>query len=469
METGEVFNETEYLMGLDAIYGVYSEEGYVYARVDPVQTREDDRVHVNIVVDSGIQARIGRIEVAGNYFTREKVVRRDLVVRPGDVFRRSALMRSQREVFSLGFFEDVQLQPMQGTKEGEMDLLFTVKERQTGQAMMGAGYSNQYGMTGSLQLAKQNFRGTGQTIDVMWEFGRLGQFRIGFTEPWLLDTPTSLGVQLYHTRRRRQGDAFAEKAQGASVNVGRPFPWLDYTRIYSRTRLEKWEIEAYSNASETIKALAGEGTTLSLQLMLSRRSTDSPFFPTLGSISTLSYEVAGVWRESEYGKLFQPYSKVELGTQWFRKALGPFVLAVSWKGGLVKGHSESGEVPIYEKYRLGGTGRDGLRGYSDFEIVPEGNQRDTGGKVMTMLKTELKFPIGGPQFFGLFFLDAGNTWNSLAEAQPSTMKRGAGFGIRFEAPMIGIIGLDYGYGFDRDRIYGGPGWEWHFQLGAMSF
>ncbi|MCK4547939.1 MAG: outer membrane protein assembly factor BamA [Candidatus Eisenbacteria sp.] len=469
LETGEVLDRTAYRMGLDAIYGAYSEAGYVYCRVVPAEERDGNRVDLDIQIDQGVQAHIGRIEISGNYFTREKVVRRDLVVRPGDVFRRSALMRSQREVFSLGFFEDVQLTPMAGSGEGEMDLLFTVEERQTGQAMMGAGYSNQYGMTGSVQLAKQNFRGTGQTIDIMWEFGRLGQFRIGFNEPWLFDTPTSLGVQLYHTRRRRRGDAFAEEAAGASINIGRPFPWLDYTRIYGRTRLEQWDIQAFSDASATVKALAGTGKTASVRLMLIRNSTDSPFFPTLGSISTLGYEVAGVWRQSEGGSLFQPYSKVELGMQWFKSVVGPFVLAVQSRSGFLRGHSALEEVPIYEKFRLGGTMRDGLRGYSDFEIVPEGNQRDNGGKVMTILKTELKFPIGGPQFFGLFFLDAGNTWNCVAEAQPSTLKKGAGFGVRFEAPMIGTIGLDYGYGFDKDEMFGGPGWEWHFQLGAVQF
>ena len=469
LRPGDIFDETALMMGLDAIYGAYSEEGYVYCRVDPERVREGKRESINIRIDEGVRAYIGRIEIAGNYFTREKVVRRGLIVRPGDVFKRSALMRSQREVFSLGFFDDVQLAPMPGDAEGEMDLVFTVQERQTGQAMMGAGYSNQYGMTGSLQLAKQNFRGTGQTINVTWEFGNLGQFRIGFTEPWLFDTPTSLGLDLYHTRRRRQGDAFAEEAAGASVSVGRPFPWLDYTRIYSRTRFEEWGIEAFAEASETVLALAGDGTTVSERFTLIRNSTDSPFFPTVGSISQLSYEIAGVWRNSDAGRLWQPYSKVELSTQWFVRAFGPFVLAVQSRAGFLKGHSAAGEVPIYEKFRLGGTGREGLRGYSDFEIVPEGNQWDDGGKVMTMLKSELKFPIGGPQFFGLFFFDAGNTWNSLAQAQPNTLKRGAGFGLRFEAPMIGIIGLDYGYGFDKDEEFGGPGWEWHFQLGAMSF
>lgn len=469
LEKGAVFDEAAYGRGLDDVYAAYSEEGYVYCRIEPNRTRNGDRVDVDVQIREGVQARIGEIKIAGNLSTREKVIRRDLIVRPGEVFKRSALMRSQREVFSLGFFEDVQLTPLPGGREGEMDLLFVVKERQTGQAMMGAGYSNQYGMTGSLQLAKTNFRGTGQTIDVMWEFGRLGQFRVGFTEPWLFDTPTSLGLQVYHTRRRRQGDAFAERAVGGSVSIGRPFPWLDYARIYSRLRVEEWEIEAFSNASPTVRALAGTGTTTSLRLSLIRNSTDSPFFPTVGSISSVSYEIAGVWRESESGSLFQPYSKTLLSTQWFARALGPFVLAVQSREGFLKGHSESGEVPIYEKFRLGGTGLEGLRGYSDFEIVPEGNQRDDGGKVMTILKTELKFPIGGPQFFGLFFFDAGNTWNTLAAAQPMTLKRGAGFGIRFQAPMIGMIGLDYGYGYDRDKAFGGPGWEWHFQLGAMSF
>jgi outer membrane protein insertion porin family len=204
-------------------------------------------------------------------------------------------------------------------------------------------------------------------------------------------------------------------------------------------------------------------------MTLIRNSTDSPFFPTVGSISSASYEIAGVWRDSDSGALFQPYSKFMVGSQWFTKAFGPFVLAVQSRMGILKGHSAGGEVPIYEKFRLGGTMREGLRGYSDFELVPEGNQRDDGGRVMAILTSELKFPIGGPQFFGLFFFDSGNTWNSLAEAQPTTLKRGAGFGIRFQAPMIGVIGLDYGYGFDRDEAYGGPAWEWHFQLGAVQF
>ena len=419
---------------------------------------------VDFQVEEGEPAHVGKITITGNMGTKEKVIRRELFLVPGDLFRRSALVRSHREIYSLGFFDDVQVKTNVSGSGPDIDLTFDVKERQTGQFLAGASYSGEFGLIGSFEMSKTNFRGTGQSVSLKWEFGRLGQIDLSFTEPWFRGTPTSVGFDLFNTRLDR--DSYIERNRGAAIRVGRPLPWLDYTRAYLRYKWESWKVTAddlvtSADLAQTLR-YTGEGTASSIQTTFQRNSTDDPFFPTSGSMTRLVSEFSGGLLAGNTG-----FQKHVLDEQFFLPSWRSTAISLAMRVGVISPYRK-GQIPLFERFRLGGVGPNGIRGYPDLDVVPRGNDSVEGGRAMFITRAEYRFPITGHQLSGLTFLDVGNVWNKASEAQPSGLKRGAGLGFRVEIPGVGTLGFDYGYGFDRGPELGGPGWELHFNIGSAS-
>ncbi len=461
IEPGEAYSEKELQEGLGNVYSLFAEEGYIYANMQPEKTKRDGAIDVAISVVDGPPARVNKILIAGNRKTKERVIRRELVIYPGDVFRRSAILRSQREVYQLGFFEDVQLrdEPVRGTND--INLTFEVVEKSTGEATMGAGFSSQSGATGFLRLGESNFSGNGQRASILWEFGGLSQIEVSFTEPWLFGTRTTAGADLAIVRRNL--DTFFDHRRGGGVRLGRPIPWLDYSRIDWGYRLEQREIEARSGASQAVIDAEGKDLSSSMRISFTRSSTDRPIHPTTGSVAILRSELAG----GPLGGDIE-FHQHEIESRWFFPSWWRFVLGLRGRVGVIEGLDDPDDVPLYERYRLGGTGQYGLRGYGDRDVVPTGNAVDVGGRSMVVFTAEYKFPVV-ESIYGLVFLDAGNTWNSFSEVRLGELKRGAGFGVRFEIPLLGQLGFDLGYGFDDVDRFGRTrrGWEPHFQLGSL--
>ena len=215
---------------------------------------------------------MNKIVIEGNETTLEKVIRREMVIRPGDILRRSMIERSHREIFNLGYFEDVQIGSQVANEIGDIDLVFRIKERQTGIGNVGAGYSEEFGLTGFLEFSHNNVGwynkfpylglGKGQSINLRWEFGKLTQIDLSFRDPWFRDKPILVGFDLYDTKR--EYDTYTDKRDGFGVVVGRRLPYIDYSKVYWRYRLERREIEPDENkASDLVKSQAGKRTTSS--------------------------------------------------------------------------------------------------------------------------------------------------------------------------------------------------------------
>jgi outer membrane protein insertion porin family len=459
---GQPFNTVHYDETLSNLYSLFHEQGYIYARIDGERSPGDDRVvDVDYHIVENEPARIHRILIEGNTRTRDRVIRRELRAAPGDVFKRSRILRSQREVFQLGFFNDIQLDSrVADPGTGDIDLILKVEERQTGQASLGAGINSEAGLTGFLQLSQNNFRGKGQAVSVRAEFGRFRLFELSYTEPWLFGTPTSAGIDIFDTRRRY--NEYTEKRRGTSLRLGRPFPWLDYTHVYWRYSLAEYRIEAEPGYEEEIGVI--DPTTISsTTLTLSRNSVDSPFFPTRGSATQVSHEFGGGILGGE-----EHYYLGIMNTKFYLRTVGKFVWSLGGRVGILHGMRGGDAVPFWKRFRLGGIGANGLRGYDDYRIVPDPKLPSTGGRSMLILHSELRYPIV-QAVQALAFFDVGNTWASPGETDLTDLRRGAGFGVRVDVPMVGQLGFDYGYGFDRTEREGGPGWEFHFQIGGMSF
>ncbi len=473
---GAVFSEGEYQRMLTGLHSLYYDSGHIFATIEPVREIRDQTVHITLRFREGPAAHIRDINIVDNQKTYDRVILRELRIFPGDVFSQSRIMRTQRDIFQLGYFEDVQ-PDTRLAGEQDVDLIFRVKEKQTGQFSFGMAYSAQTSVTGFVQIAENNFRGKGQTVQLAWQFGsRRRYLDLGFTEPWFRGTPTLVGADIFDRYQYNYDDFYESRVRGFTVRLGRRLPGASYSRVglryeLSNTRLSNFsssyvryldELEQQLGTSELpferLDRVDWPRTKSALTLSLGRNSTDSPFFPTMGSRTDYSIELSGGPLGGEID-----YTKHLLRLSNFQRLPGGFALNVRSYFGLIHGLENPDQVPDYEKFRLGGNRFYALRGYSDLEVVPRGNPSFIGGRFYLTLTTELLYPLT-KAIHALAFLDQGDTWNSLGGADFTNLRKGAGLGLRVEVPLMGTIGFDYGYGFDRA---GGPGWEPHFNFGTF--
>ena len=491
-----VYDHSQVQKALTAAYSEYAEHGYLYLGIEPVETVRDsqDIVDVTFQITEQRPSNVRYVNIKGNRGTREKVIRREISIHEGDRFRRSALVRTQGDLMRLGFFENVDLdfQPAEST---DVDITLKVKEKNVGTASAGAGYAGETGLTGFVEVGHNNVLGNGQSLSLHLERGaRRSQYNLSFTEPWFRDTPTLLGVGAYS--QNQAYSYYDEKRVGGSVRIGRPLPWPDFSRISVGYRLENVTV----NPREGVTTLTPEDSlvlsgihygvpqlTSTFELSFSRNSTDNPFYPTRGTRFQFDNQSAGAILGGQIH-----FHKHRLEQRIYLPSIVRRVTTMMRaRVGLVGEYSGyGGTVPPYETFRLGGgMTPDPLRGYDDYMVVPDKyirrviTFRDTtpnvglrdsttyttvrfpGGRFATTFTLEQQFAIAHP-LHGVLFVDAGNVWDKLSEYRPLDLKIGAGVGLRVEVPLLGNIGFDYGYGFNRDDH---PRWVGHFLLGQALF
>jgi len=468
-KSGTVYNEAQLQKTLENVYELYQEQGYLFLSIDPRMTDRDSIVDVDFQVNEGSRSRVVDLAIVGNTNTRENVIRREAKVFPGDVFRRSSLMRTQRDIFGLGYFQDVNVAYEPSGDSVDVALTLKVQEKQTGTASAGFGFSSQAGLTGFVELGHNNLFGRGQSVNIRIERGnKRNDLALSFTEPWFKDTPLSVGVSIFNTNRSL--DFYDRHDVGFGIQVGRPLRWPDYTRgsiAYDLrdVSLGHFDLPRRGEPSDlqSLREADYPRRVSSVTLGFIRTSTDNPFYPNHGSRVSWTNQFAG----GPLGGVEQYYREI-FENRTFTRLKGRFVLMLREKTGFLAGSS----VPDYERFRLGGTTADYLRGYPDYYVVPRENvardsvsqtviSRYPGGKAMLILTSELQFLIAEP-LHALFFFEGGNTWNSGQDLDLGDLRKSIGFGVRLEIPALGRVGLDMGYGFDRDD---GPRWEPHFQLG----
>ncbi len=483
---GPQYSKARIQKAVSGAYGEYAEQGYLYVGVEArEEVVRDSVVDVTFGVTEGAPSHVRRISITGNKGTREKVIRREINIREGDRFRRSALMRSQSDVMRLSIFNEV-IPDFTPAESSDVDLVFRVTEKQVGTAAAGAGYTNEAGLTGFLEIGHNNVLGNGQQLSLHLERGgRREDYRLSFTEPWFHDSPTLLGFSVYNTFRIL--DEFDQKRRGLSGRIGRPLPWPDYSRGSVSYTFEGLR---FTNVRTGIQLggirVGREELTSTLETNFLRNSSDNPFYPTKGTRLTANDEFTGgpfggdlnYHRHRYEGRAYLPSLHKRITTM-MRVRVGT-VNGYPWKHGI---------VPDYSRFRLGGGNTpDPLRGYDDYQVVPpkfsrfdttyfdvdRNDGKDTtrvtrirypGGRYLAMFTLEQQFPIAHP-LHGVLFFDAGNVWDLRREIRPLDLNVGAGLGFRMEIPLLGNIGFDYGYGFHRDDK---PRWTGHFMLGNVNF
>lgn len=456
----------------------YYEKGYLDTRVVPQETIRGDSIDVSFQIFEGQPWTIRKVDIAGNTKTHEKVIRREIELRPGDIYQQNLVQESQRRIFLLNFFKDVQIQPEYSPVEDErlVDLTFNVEERPTGQASMGAGYSDRDKLVGQIGLRIPNFRGMGQNLDFSWEFGtRREQFLVGFTEPWLFDTPTSLTVRIY-TMKSQYYEFYDFERNSINIRVGRRLKKPAYSSLSFGYRLES---ESYSDFGENFdRSLLDnplyarryeERLTSGFELVYSRDTRDQAQFPTKGTLFTYTPEIASSIVAGDVD-----FHKHEVGFNYYRPSWWKFVWSLETKVAVIDGFTAEDDLnlSIWERFSPGGVDYwDGqVRGYPDRSLGPRISNVNIGGRSMIIANLEYRFPIAEQQVYGILFADAGNAWESVSDLNPLKLRRSLGFGFRVQTPMLGMIGFDFGYGFDRKKVDGIPaGWNTHFQFGPQFF
>ncbi len=463
MVRGQIFNDSQFAMIRDNVSAMYADRGYIYSTVSPVKRVNGDVIDVRFEITEGKAAHVREINITGNSKTYEEIIRRQLVLMPGDVFLRARLIRSLREVFNLGFFAGPpQVIPGRPDEEGDIDITLRVEEKPAGQFRLGAGFSQLNRVSGFIGVQEPNFLGRGLRIGFDWEFSKFRQnINVSLTEPWFMGTPTEVSFNVYNRIQQQvQQQFFSDKRKGISVRVGRPFPWFDYTSVFTRYSYEEVELSNFADGYfGPLRFTAWPQRTSSVGLTLLRNSTDSPFHPTVGTRTVFN----GRWTGGPLGGDID-FQKYEIDFSWYEPLFWRFVLQIRNQFGIMDGYQNASQVPDFEKYRLGGNRRWGLRGYDFYEVVPKGNAQFIGGRFMQISTLEVSFPIAPPTVYGLMFAEGGNTWNSFQESTLFELRKGVGVGVRIELPMLGTVGLDYGYGIDR---IGGAAWEPHITFGGM--
>jgi len=467
----------------------YYERGYLDTEIIPHEIIHGDSIDVAFQIFEGEPWRIRRIDFAGNVKTREKVLRREIALMPGDVFKQSQLEESQRRLFMLGYFKDVQVNEQTSPFGDEkfIDLNFVVEEQRTGAASMGAGYSDRDKLVGQLGLQIPNFRGLGQNLDFSWEFGtRREQFLFGFTEPWLLDTPTSLSFRVYKLNQQYL-NSFDFKRNSVSLRVGRRLQKPSNTTVSLGYELRDERYADFSSGYDQTDASFSPRTTSSFELTARRDTRDLPDFPTSGSVLSYSPELASSFIAGD-----TDFHRHEVIANYYRPSWWKFVIALETKFALIDGFSKFDDenISFWDKFTPGGIDWwDGqVRGYPDaslgprFSAVTDSSGKDTGklaedvlgtnigGRSMMTINLEYRFPITERQVIGLAFFDAGNAWAGVGDFNPTDLRKSIGVGFRVLTPMLGMIGFDFAYGFDRRKVDGQrPGISTHFQFGPRFF
>ncbi len=506
------------------ISSLYMDQGYLFFQVNPVEKNiNNDTIDIDIFVYEGKQATNNKITVVGNTKTNDHVILREIRTKPGELFNRSDIIRTQRELAQLGYFDPqaMGVNPKPNPADGTVDIEYKVAEKPSDQIELSGGWGGGQ-FVGSLGLRFTNFSsknllkkeswnpipaGDGQTLSLRGSANLFFQsLSFTFSEPWFGGKrPTNFSFNAYYSLQKlRQGKRSDPETPifdvlGTSVGLGTRLKVPDdYFTLYGEIGYEYYTLRNYNFVEDFQNGFANN---LSAKVVLSRNSLDgTPIYPTGGSNISLTLKATAPysWFDGidDYSGLtnqekfkWVEYNKIKFVTNWYTpltKGKNKMVLHTSAGFGLLNSWSREKGVSPFERFYYGGSGLTGfrlagreyiaLRGYGDNSISP-----DEGDALLVKYKAELRFPVSlnpNATVFVLGFAEAGNSWNSYSEFNPFQVKKSAGMGLRLFLPMFGLIGLDYGWGLDplspgdsgyipslHEKSVFRPQGEFHFTIG----
>ena len=526
IKKGDIFDQQmldeRLFMAQDAVSSLYYDEGYLLFNITPVEVKVDnDSIDFEMRIVEGKQARFNRILISGNTKTNDHVIRREIRTYPGDLFSRTNIIRTQRELAQLGYFDvekfDVKTTPH--PYDGTVDIEYILEEKPSDQIEISGGWGAGI-FLGSVRLTLTNLAvkdffkkeawrpfptGDGQRLSLTVQTnGTYYQaYSLSFYEPWLGGKKANgLSVSLYHTIRSL-GTSLVEitdymKVTGVSVGVSLPMEWPDdYFRANLSVNYEQYNL---NNFGSYFIFETGRSNNFSITAALSRNSIDAPIYTRRGAIVSLSLQItppyslfkSNKWwvlpdvpttdedgnalTESEISSLEAAKQDAEVASRYkwieyhkwkfklstFNTIVGNLVLNSKIEFGYIGYYNKDLGPSPFETFQLGGDGLSGyslygteligLRGYDNGSNNMGSLTPDKGGNVYQKISFELRYPLSlnpNATFYVLAFAEAGNAWYSVKDYSPFELKRSAGIGIRVYMAMLGLLGVDWGYGFDE--------------------
>lgn len=526
IKKGDIFDQKildeRLFQAVDAVSSLYYDEGYLFFNINPVEVNVvGDSIDFEMRIYEGKQARINRVGISGNTKTNDHVIRREIRTNPGELFSRTNIIRSQRELAQLGYFdpERFDIKTLPNSYDGTVDLDYVVEERPSDQVELSGGWgANIVLLSVRLTLTNLSMRdffkkgawrpfptGDGQRLSIAAQTnGTYYQaYSMTFIEPWLGGAkPNSLSVSLYHTIQST-GRFITDisqymKVTGAAIGLGQRLEWPDDFFLLNQTLgFERYNLHDF--ATSYFLYSNGRSNNLSYNIVFSRNSVDAPIYPRSGSLMSLSLKITppyslfkpdSWWVEPDFATVDEngnalPQSEIqrlqnqkeanEIASRYkwieyhkwkfkassFTSIVGDLVLNSKLEFGYIGYYNKKVGPSKFEQFQLGGDGLMGynlygseligLRGYDNGPNNTGSLTPPDGGNVYQKLTFELRYPLSlnpNATFFALAFFEAGNAWTHVGDYSPFNMKRSAGVGVRVFMSMFGMLGVDWGYGFD---------------------
>ncbi|GGZ22938.1 outer membrane protein assembly factor [Echinicola pacifica] len=514
----------------DDISSLYQDDGYLFFQVTAYEVNvAEDSIDIEMRIFEGPQVTVNSVSIEGNERTSDHVVMREIRILPGQKFNRSLLVRTIRELSQVGYFDPETINPdlRPNFEDATVDIVFQLEERPNDQIELSGGWGGFYGFVGTVGLVFNNFSiknigdfskwrplpvGDGQKVSLRVQAnGRSFQnYSLSFTEPWFGGKkPNALSVSFNHSVQR-QINTYSQtnfgdetgffKITGVTVGLAKRVTWPDdYFSISNSLQLQLYEFNNYGNYFG-LSYPTGKSKSFTFNTTVSRSNVDSPIYPRMGSEISLGVNFTPPYAslnksldsdspdQEKYAWL--EYHKWMFDAKFYTPIFGSSKMVVSARthmGFLGSYGKKIGVIPL-ERFVMGGDGMTfnnfslgqeiiGLRGYENQVITPGRIKRDAGlettygGIVYNKYVMELRYlvsPNPSATIFLLGFAEAGNNWGSYSEFNPYDLKKSAGFGARIFMPAFGLLGIDWGYGFDpAPGEFQPSGGMFHFTIGQQ--
>jgi outer membrane protein insertion porin family len=523
MQKGDVYNQKlldqNLFMNMEEgdVSSLYLDRGYLFFSVSPIEVNvSNDSIDLELRIYEGKQAEINMVSVKGNTKTNDHVILREIRTRPGRLFSRADIIRSQREIIQLGYFdqEKIDVIPTPNPIDGTVDITYVVEETSSDQIELSGGWGAGR-IIGTLGLSFNNFStrnffdksawrplpsGDGQKLTLRGQtYGRgYVSYSMSFMEPWLGGKkPNAFSVSVYQNTHRNQYPKVSPQygyysILGTTIGLAKRLVVPDdYFYLRQTISFQRYDIKNLSNVAH-LRFVIDNGTSNNFNygVEFGRNSIDAPLYPREGSEVALGLQITppfSLFNDKDYAGLsdaqkykWLEYHKWKFNTTFYTNLIGDLVLSTRTRMGFLGFYNKGIGVSPFERYYLGGDGLSGwaidgreiiaMRGYENNSLTPtDASGQYIGGNVYNKFTAELRYPVSlNPMatIYALGFVEAGNAWGGFSEFNPFDLKRSAGVGVRIFLPMFGLLGLDWGYGFDD--IPGKPeanGGRFHFSIG----
>ena len=490
------------------ISSLYMDDGYLFFNIDPIEIlAEKDSIDFEIRIYEGKQATINKVSVTGNTKTNEHVIMREIRTKPGELFRRSDVIRSQEEINRLNYFnpQTLGVTPKPDPQTGNVDIEYTVEEKPSDQIELQGGWGAGR-VVGTFGLTFNNFSlrnffnketwsplpsGDGQRISLRASSnGSFFQnYSFSFTEPWLGgNKPNSLSFTIYQSIQNYSTPTVENRMDitGVNLGLGKRLRWPD--DYFSTNQSISFQQYKLTNRQLVPGFSNGTSKNITFKSVVSRSSIFDPIFPKAGSQFTLTGHFTppySLFNDKDYGSMelaekyeWLEYFKVKFSSTWYTNPFANLVIKANSEFGFLNSYNKDVGLPPFERFYVGGDGLSGfamdgrevigLRGYANQTVS---QHLTAGGSIYSKYYLEMRYPLSldpSATVYATAFAEAGNAWDSFDKFNPFEVKRSLGFGIRIFMPMFGLLGVDFGHGYDPlEGATEKSGWQTHFSIGQQ--